>query len=203
MANADRPAGLVPTQYRNGSPWNGQARMYYIASDNGSAFAIGDPVDLSGSGDTNGVPGIVLATAGNNSGANMILGSVVGVLGNVYGSSAGNFNSPNTIVVPATKTQAYYVMVADDPNIVFTVQEDSVGGALTAADIGINIDLTSAANNGYISQWELDSSVKSTSANYQMKLWGLAQTSDNAFGTNAKWLCTINLHRFATGVTGV
>lgn len=203
MANVSRPCGLAPVQYRNGSPWNGQARMYYIASDNGSAFAIGDPVDLSGSGDSKGVPGIVLATAGNNSGANRVVGSIVSAGGLTYGGFMGNPNNLSTIVIPAVKAQAYYVMVADDPNIVFSVQEDSVGGALTAADIGINIDLVSGTNNGYTSTWQLDSSTTATSANNQMKLWGLVQTSDNAFGTYAKWLATINLHRYAASVAGV
>lgn len=202
MANANRPSGLAPVQYRNGSPWNGQAREYYIASNDGSAFAIGDPVDLSGTGDGNGVPGIVLATAGNNAGANRILGCIVGV-GTVYGGALFDPSNLNTIVAPATKTKAYYVLVADDPNIVFEMQEDSDAGALAATDIGINIDLVSGVNNGYLSGWQLDSSTVNTSANFQMKLWGLAQRRDNAFGTYAKWLCTINLHRFAAGVAGV
>lgn len=206
MANVSKISGLSPVCYLNGSPWNGQAREYYIAASNTTAFAVGDPVDLSGGGDTNGVPGIVLATAGNNSGANRIVGAVVGAGGGVYGAGLYNpANSPNTIVVPATKTAAYYALVADDPNILFAVQEGGTGTALAATEIGLNIDLASGTNNGYVSGWVLDNAVTNTSANYQMKLMQLQPLpgGTNVFGTYAKWLCKINLHRYAAGVAGV
>ena len=60
MANTNKPMGLSPVQYLNGSPWNGQARQYYIPSANTSAFAIGDPVASSASADANGVPAFQL-----------------------------------------------------------------------------------------------------------------------------------------------
>ena len=108
MANTSKIAGLSPVQYLNGAAYNGQARMYYIVSTDGNAYAIGDPVDLSGSGDTNGVPGVVLATAGAT---NPIVGAIVGIAENESG--VGNITTPNTIVAPAVKTRNYYVMVLD------------------------------------------------------------------------------------------
>ena len=203
MANTSRISGLAPVSYLNGSPWNGQARNYYIPSTDTVAYAIGDPVDIGGSSDGNGVASVVKATAGNNSGANRILGAIVGVLGTAYGSAAAGIANPNTIVIPATKTQNYYVLVADDPNIIFEIQEGGTGTALAATEVGLNCDLASGSNNGYVSGWVLDNAVTSTSANYQMNLLGLSQRSDNAFGAYAKWLCKINLHRRAAGTAGV
>lgn len=203
MANVSKISGLAPVSYLNGSPWNGQAREYYIPSTNTLAFAIGDPVDLAGSADAKGVPSITLATAGNNSGANRILGSVVGAGGSVYGAGLNSVNNLNTIIVPATKTQDYYVLVADDPNILFEIQEGGTGTALAATEVGLNCDLASGTNNGYVSGWVLDNAQTSTSANFQLRLWGLTQKPNNAFGTYAKWLVSINLHRRQAGVAGV
>jgi len=201
MANTSRPAGLSPVQYLNGAPYNGQARTYYIPSTDTNAYAIGDPVDLGGSADSNGVASVVLATPGNNSAANMLVGAIVGA-GTQY-DVIGNINTPNSIIVPATKTQAYYVMVADDPNIICQIQEGGAEAALAATNVSQNCDLASGANNGYLSGWVLNNATTNTGSGYQMKLLGLSQVQNNAFGTYAKWLAVINLHRYKAGVAGV
>lgn len=201
MANTSRIGGLSPVQYLNGAPWNGQARTYFIPSSDTNAYAIGDPVDLGGSADVNGVPSIVLATAGNNSGANMLVGALVGVA--EQEAIIGNINTPNSIIAPATKTRAYYAMVADDPMILFQIQEGGTATALAATNVGQNVDLASGANNGYVSGWIMDNGTTTTGSGYQLKLLGLVRKSDNAFGTYAKWLAKINLHRFSAGVAGV
>ena len=46
MANANKPFGLKPVSYLNGSPYNGQARLYSVASGNATALYVGDPVTL-------------------------------------------------------------------------------------------------------------------------------------------------------------
>lgn len=201
MANTSRIAGLQPVQYLNGAPWNGQTRSYYIPSTDTNAYAIGDPVDLLGTADANGVPGVVLATAGNNTGANMIVGSIVSV--GTQESVIGNISNPNSNIIPATKTVDYYVEVADDPNIIFSVQEGGTGTALTAAAAGINVDLATGTNNGYVSGWTFNNTLTNTGSGYQLKLIGLVRTPNNAFGQYAKWLAMINLHRYKAGVAGV
>lgn len=202
MANTSRIAGLVPVQYLNGAAWNGQARTYFIPSSDTNAYAIGDPVDLGGTSDANGVPGIVAATAGNNSGANMLVGAIVGL--GEQEDVIGTITTPNTITVPATKTRAYYALVADDPMLIFQMQEGGTQTtALAATNAGQNVDLASGANNGYVSGWVLDIATTTTGSGYQMKLIGLVRTSNNAFGTYAKWLAAINLHRYKAGVAGV
>lgn len=198
MPNANRPSGLSPVRYLSGSPWNGKARIYFIASTDTNAFAIGDPVASSGSADSNGVPGITLATAGTG---NAIRGVVVGL--GTRESLMADPNNLNTTVAPATKTQAYYAMVADDPNIIFEVQEVGTGTALTAAEVGLNANLSSGANNGYLSGWQLDNSGEGAGSTLQVKLLGLARRSDNAFGQYAKWLVKINNHELAAGTAGI
>jgi len=201
MANTNAPSGLSPVQYLNGSPWSGQARRYYIPSTDVNAYAIGDPVStLAGGGDSRGVSGVVLATAGTG---NAIRGVIVSAGGLAYGGPSANINNLNTTIIPATKTVPYYVMVADDPNILFSAQEDGVGGAMTAEDVGENVNLVAGANSGYLSGWMLDSSSAATGATLQCKIMQLMQTADNEIGLYAKWLVKINNHELAAGTAGV
>jgi len=195
MANISRISGLSPVGYLNGAAYNGQARLYFLPSTIGAALAIGDPVDLAGSADANGVPSIALANAGSQ-----CIGAVVG-LGESEGNVA-NVNTPNSIIAPATKTRPYYVMVADDPATVFQIQES--GTALAATNVGQNANFVSGANNGYVSGYQLDNSTTETTTTLSLKLLGLARKPDNAFGTYAKWLVVINSHRYrSVGQPGV
>jgi hypothetical protein len=196
MANVNKPSGLSPVQYLNGAPWNGQAREYSVAYNYGTALYVGDPVTLSGSSDTNGVPGVVL---GGATGA--IVGTIVGV--GRYEGLIANPNNLNVIYYPAGgdgNTNPWYVMVADDPNIIFEVQDSGNGGTpLAASNIGDNANLISGTGNGFISGWQLDPSTAATTATLQLKIFGLVRTSDNAFGNYAKVLVKINNHVYGTG----
>lgn len=198
MANANKPMGLSPVQYLSGAPWSGQARVYFIASTDTNAFAIGDPVASSGSADSNGVPGITLATAGSG---NAIRGVVVGL--GTQESLMADPSNLNTTVVPATKTKAYYALVADDPSIIFEVQEIGTGTALTATEVGLNANLAAGTNNGYLSGWVLDNAGEGSGSTLQVRLLGLVRRQDNAFGQYAKWLVKINNHELAAGTAGV
>lgn len=201
MANTNAPSGLSPVQYLSGSPWNGQARRYYIPSNDTNAYAIGDPVKtLSGGGDANGVSGVVLATAGAG---NAIRGVIVSAGGTKYGGMSADPGNLDTTVIPATKTKAYYVMVADDPNILFAAQENSLVSTLAAEDVGENIDLVAGTNSGYLSGWMLNSSSVTTGATLQCKLMQLIQSADNAIGQYGKWLVKINNHELAAATAGV
>lgn len=179
MANVDRPNGLRPVKHLDGSPYNGAANLYYIDSGDGTAVAIGDAVKSSSSGDTDGIPGVIQAAAGD-----ALRGVVVGV----------KPVTADSLIYRAASTSRY-VLVADAPDLIFEVQEDSVGGALAVTDIGRNADITVAAVNTTTgtSGMELDSSdIKDATA--QLRVFGLVQRADNAVGTNAKWLVMINEH---------
>ena len=198
MANNNAPAGLVPVEYLNGSPWNGKTRRYHIPSSDTNAYAIGDPVTLLGTGDAQGVPSVVLATAGSG-----ILGAVMGAGGLTYGGMSADPTNLNTTVIPATKTKDYYVLIADDPSILFEVQEIGTGTPLAAADIGLNANLVAGANSGYMSGWLLTNTTEANTVTLDVKLMGLRQISGNAFGAYAKWLVLINNHKYRTGVVGL
>lgn len=198
MANANRPSGLAPVNNILTGEYSGQARIYFISSADGNAYAIGDPVKSSGDADAFGVAGVTLATAG--AAARGVIVSAGGLV------RAGFFGDPTnllTTVVPATKTKNYYVAVADDPNIIFEMQEVNSGTAFTSAEVGLNANWVAAANNGFVSGFTIDNTTEATTVTLNVKLLGLAQRSDNAYGLAAKWLVLINNHELRAGAVGV
>lgn len=197
MANSNRPFGLSPVRHANGNPWTGGGRLYYVASTDNNALAIGDPVKSSGTGDSNGVAGVTLATAGT-----AMRGVIVGMGGTVYGAGYYDPANLNITVMPATKTKAYYVLVCDDPYVVFEVQEIGTGTALAAVDIGLNANLVAGTNSGYVSGWLLTNTTQATTLALDVRLLGLAQRSNNAFGAYAKWLVQFNQHELRAGTSG-
>jgi hypothetical protein len=195
MANANRPAGLVPVKNLSGATWNGQGNIYSIAASYGTALAVGDPVISSGSADANGVPGIAIY-----GGTGAIRGVIVG-LGTAEGGIY-NPNNLNSIVRPASDPAVWYAIVADDPNLIFEISEHANGTQLAAGQTGMNTTMQSGANNGYVSGWTLSSqtdATAATTATLPIRLLGLARRANNAFGAYATWLVKINVHELGTG----
>lgn len=198
MPNPNAPFGLSPVEYLSGASWNGQARRYYIPAADSNAFAIGDPVVLAGGADARGIASITLATPGS-----ALLGVVVGAGGLTYGGPSVDPSCLGSTVVPAAKTKDYYILVADDPNIIFEVQEIGTGTPLAAADTGLNANLVAAANSGYLSGWVLTNTTEATTNTLDVKLLGLSQRNpNNAFGAYAIWNVLINNHVYRPGATG-
>jgi len=200
MANPNAPSGLTPVKMLTGAPYNGQATLYSIDKDYATALYIGDPVISSGTASAGGIAGITLAAA-----TGPIRGVIVG-LSDQYGGEAivGN---PNITYRPAAATSAdWYAMVVDDPNVIFQVQEHSNGTQLTATEVGLNQVLYLAAGNGYVSGWMLASysdATPNTTSTLQVRLLGLSQIQNNAFGAYAKWNVLINAHELRVGSAGL
>ena len=196
MANANRPSGLKPVAYLNGSPWNGQARRYYIPSTDVTAYYVGHPVTLGGTADANGVASVAIGVAGS-----AIIGSIVGIEVATSGSSLQGTTLDLTLrSIPATKAKDYYVLVADDPNIIFEVQEGQTV-ALTALETGLNCNflVAAGATTSSDSGTTTELAAPAATATLNLKLLGLAQRVDNAFGQYAKWLVKINNHVYGSG----
>lgn len=201
MANENRPAGFIPREYLNGTPWNGQARLYSIAAAYGTALYVGDPVISSSSADANGVPGIARGV-----GTGALRGVIVG-LGKTPG---GLFNPSNLDITyrPANDPAVWYAAVVDDPNVLFEIQEESNGTQLAATEVGLNQISLAGTGNGFVSGWQVRSTsgaTAATTATLQLRLMGLVQRPGNAFGAYAKWLVQINVHELGhgTGAAGV
>lgn len=200
MANANRPSGLSPKRYLNGAPWNGAANLYSIAAAYTTALYIGDPVISSGTADSLGVPGITLAAA-----TGPVRGVIVGI-GKYKGLQANPANLDITYRPGAAQSEVWYALVVDDPNVIFEIQENSNGTALAATEVGLNQVMVLAAGNGFVSGWMLASATDATpntTSTLQLRLLGLAQKPDNAFGAYAKWDVLINAHELRIGSAGL
>jgi len=195
MANANSPRGLVPYAFASGAPYNGAFNTYYVPAGNGTALYLGDPVTvLDASADANGVPAVGIATAST---------------GYITGSFAGIVNNGGQLVIPLLQGQpiylpastAAYVAVTDDPNLLYMIQEN---GAMVAGAASRNAGLIAGSGSTItgLSGWQLNSSSLNTTNTLQMRILRALQESDNAIGTNAKWLTRINLHS-VTNTTGV
>lgn len=195
MANANRPSGFTPVRYLNGSPWNGQATLYSIAASYGTELAIGDPVISSGTANSKGLAGIALAAA-----TGAVRGVIVGL--GKGPNMVANPSNLDTTKRPASDPAEWYAMVVDDPNVIFEIQEESNGTALAATEVGLNTIPLLAAAGTYASGWLLRSAsgaTPATTATLQLRLLGLSQKQDNAFGAYAKWLVKFNVHELGTG----
>ncbi len=198
MANSDSPFGLRPVRFNDED-----VNIYYV-NDSTNAIYIGDPVFAAGTSDANGIEEVNRAgtvddaTPSNNT---PIVGVVVGFASDKSGSQLRD----DARYVAAGSTS--YALVCDNPDVLFEVQEDSVGGALTAAAVGggYNLEIAAGSTVTGLSGVEIDSSVTAAtnSSGAHVRIAGLARRPDNEIGTNAKWEVYITNHRARAGVAGV
>ncbi len=191
MANPNTPYGLRPYAYAWGGPYNGAVSVYYVPAGNATALFLGDPVALIGnSSDANGIPAVQIATAGAS---DYFLGPVVGVANNA-GQAVITVQWTTPVYIPVST--AAYVYVADDPNLVHAIQEDSVGGALATGAPGGGALLVAGTGSTVtgMSGWQLQSSSLGANSTSQLRIMRLLQETDNAIGVNAKWLVRNNLN---------
>lgn len=188
MANSDAPFGLKPVRHKSGAPYSGASTRYYVATGDSNNIFIGDPVALSGTGDAFGVPGVVRATAGGGSSAGD------GIVGVVVGFE--NLTSDNLSRTYRPASTAGYLLVADDPDLEFEIQEDSDAATLAVTDIGLNANFIIGTGNTTtgVSAVELDSSSAAVTATLDLRILGLVQRIDNEIGTNAVWRVAMNNH---------
>lgn len=192
MANADAARGLSPVAYLSGACYSGAANRYYVPSTDSTAIYIGGLVKFAGSADSDGVPSVT----GNVATGDAVAGVV---------TSVEFVTNDSTIYREASVER--WVYVADDPNLLFEVQEDSVGAALAATAVGNVADLTGFTSGSTVtglSAIEIDSSTATASGDgtQDVLIVRLARKPDNAIGTNANWLVRLNNHAFVDGNTG-
>lgn len=212
MANPNAPHGLNPVGYINGAPWNGKANLYFIPSSDGLAYYIGDIVQSSASADTNGVPGVVRLANGGSGAAVTSRGVIVGIQVSPVGVGAqalttGNVVNLNLTNIPATKTVNYYVLVADDPNLIFEVMGDNAGTLTLATSINNNASFTQGTPQAsdVISRTVLATASITTTNTLPLKILGLPYRPNVDNTANTPLLVAWNTHEFKqnTGSTGV
>jgi hypothetical protein len=203
MANTDAPFGLKPVRLRDGRPYNGAYREYYItAADASGAIFIGDPVIKAGSANTTEV-----------------LGRMAGTVPTVTKASAGDGNAITGVVVGFAASDrdslpyraaltARIAYVADDPDLVFHIQDDGTG-SLDATTVGLNAVLIYTVAGSTItgrSGVEMDgggTDGPAADASNQLTILGLAPIPGNELADFAVWEVVINQHTEVTGAVGI
>lgn len=189
MANNDNPQGLQAIRHRNGAPFNGSGSLYFVDAAHAGAIAPGDPVTVTGTADSTGIAAVDISTAGDT---NPITGIVIGRT-----NGEGTLLQDDSVILPAT-TEGY-LLVADDPDIVFEAQATTIA----VTDVSSNAALVAGAASVNQSGWEVDGATYGTAATLQVKVLRLVRSVDNEVGANAKVEVMINNHTQAHNTAGV
>jgi hypothetical protein len=223
VTNQNKPSGLTPVKYLNGADWDGRGNLYFVPSTDTNQYAVGDLVSpVAGLDQWSGLPSVTLTVSGTNT---IVAGVVLGVGASPTTTQSlrgGPYIDPTNLTLiqaPATKTKNYFLLVADDQNIVYEIQETGAG-----TTPGTALSYTSCTKNAYFvygapglanSGTMLDNGVSSThvpattaAAPYFLRMLGLAQKIDpqtaqwNSYGLYAKWWVKLNNHMFGPSVVG-
>lgn len=217
--NTNKPFGFSPWEYLSGAPWNGKANWYFVLTNDTGVFSIGDIVKTAasttttGQFDPTGMQAVTLAAATDTP-----VGVVVGVslVPPQNTSLAGAPLSLENSWLPATKpAKGAYVLVADDPNIVFKVQfgTGTLGNSNSLATaMSKNVSPTITAGT-FQSATTLDATSVHTTVGLICKIIGLVNGPENVgitdmtstTGDYAVAKVIFNLHRYgrATGLVGI
>lgn len=172
MANKDTPRGFDLV-----NPYAKVHKYYKSAS---VQLGVGDPVvKTSNSGDPLGYQSVTRMTTGSY---------VTGVVVEVVPDSTRSY--------PYLKSgDTGYVMVADDPQEEFRVQDNGGATGLIITNIGQHVDNVAAIDCNSTtgrSNYELDT--EAIAADNTWYLSRLDQRPGNAVGANADWIVRANLH---------
>lgn len=175
MANVDAPRGFTPLRHTPD-----KYHRYYVGTTAG-IIGVGDPViRLTNSSDPEGYAEVTNYTAG------------AAITGVVVGIEPDRSNLSNRVIASA---DTGYVLVDDDPNSQFVVQDNGGATGLVIADIGEHVDATTQAAASTVtgrSVAELDTEAQATGNTFRVER--LLQREDNAVGANADWVVSVNLH---------
>ena len=204
MPNTDTPFGLRPVQHRNGAPYTGASKPYYIPAAYGTALFVGDPVVVTGAVNTAAVsapgagsfpvgalPIVALATVG----ANPVTGVIVGFA-----------SRQESLIYNAASTERV-AFVTDDPDLLYEIQSD---GVWTPASVGLNAAMIYTVAGSAItgrSGVQLDSgttTAPATTAGLQLKVRAFVNREDNDMAaTKSKLLVQINNSTIANATAGI
>lgn len=201
MANTSKINGLRPVKHLNGSPYNGQSNLYYIASA-ADEILVGDMLKLGGTADAYGNPTADLATT------EVPIGVVVGIMQSKFDPGGKLTTGAVSLDLPAAAqiaaSGAGYVLVADSPDVVMEVETSNGTPAVT--DVGLNATVAngSRSSSTVTSPLTLDVGTVATTATLNLRLLGFSQKVGNEVGASAKVLVMFNRHQFgAVGTTGI
>jgi len=194
MANSDRPSGLTAIGTLSGSDFIGKLRRVTFAAGDAVACFQGDLVKLTGTVDATGKKPVVAQSAAGDASIGVIQSFI---------PIEGDEGSLTTNYKPASTAQDALIYWGQD--VLYEIQEDSVGNDIEITEAGFNCNVIVGSGDTItgISGMELDSSSAANTSTLNMRLHYVADKVDNALGTNAKWIVSINASQEALNQTGV
>jgi len=202
MANTPRISGFRPVKHLNGSPYNGQANIYYVASA-GDEILVNDVVKLGSTSTADGIPTADLCGAGD-----VPIGIVVGVMHSKFDPAGGMTTGSTALDLPAAAqiaaSGAGYILVADAPDIIMEVE--AANGTPVVTDIGLNASHANGARTSatVVSPAYIDFGTEATTPTLNFQILGLVRRPDNEMGASAKLHVRFNRHQYnSVGTTGI
>lgn len=154
-------------------------QRYHVPASNSGALYQGDLVKVPNTTGVMDTPGEYIDITIAADADDVVLGAIVGFKPSPALPYTGQYRAAST---------ERYVDVCDDPYAIYEIQEDAVGGAVTAALIGAlsNADAIYAAGSTVtgLSGTMLDSSTAAATA-LQLKILGVRQDGTNAAAATA------------------
>lgn len=199
MPNVNAPFGARPVGSLNGAPYNGRITQYAVPASDGTAIFVGDFVKSVGT--SSFVGGQVLPNVAQAATGDVMVGVVVGVLAETQASTI--YRVASTLRV---------LLVADDPNALFEMQQVSTGTPLTANDVGLNANFVVAAGSTVtgLSGTTIDNTTEATTNTLDLKIVGMPAEVDNDYGSavgtgaaSSRFLVRINRHQYVNQLAGV
>jgi len=183
MSTVSRINGFRPVKTGSG-PYTGQANLYFVPASDATVIMVGDAVKLLGDARAaTGVPTVTRIAAGTD----IPVGVVVGILFTGVGDTANvpPVNDLNTPMYRRASTDRY-LLVADDPALIYEVQLAGAGPAAAAvtASVGLNgvFTVTAGSTTSGNSGMQLDSASQATTATLPLKIVGIPNRPDNIPG---------------------
>ena len=199
MPNINYTGGLRPVQNIGTASYDASCRQYSVPASDATAIFIGDPVRLVGTSQL--INGQIFADVAQAATGNTIVGVVVGVLA----------DNRDSLVYRAASTQRILI-VCDDPNAVYEIQQGTGGTALTANDIGLNANFAVGTGNTVTGQSAvtLNNATGATTNTLDLKIVGMPNRIDNDFGASvssgmdsSRFYVRINRHQYVNQIAGV
>lgn len=206
MASVSRINGFRPVKSITGAPYNGAANVYFVPASDSTVIMVGDAVKILG--DARAATGV--ATVTRCGATDIPVGVVVGILFTGVGdaNNVPPVTDLNTPVYRRTLTDRY-LLVADDPNLIYEVQYagTSVAAATITANVGQNGQFTTTAGSttSGSSGMQLDSTGLATTPTLPLKIVGFPNRPDNVPGdTYFSYYVKLNSTLYGSlGTTGV
>jgi len=189
LPNVDSPNGLRPVRTIGGSPYNGSCNRYFVPSTDGTAIYLGQPVKLVGSATADGVSHVTAMTTT----ADVVCGVVVGV----------EPDTADSLLYRAAST-ARYLLVADDPNLLFEIQSDGVGGVAAVGEVADVTGFSGSTSTGRSNMEISNSTITNNGDQTQdVHIVAVPQRPDNDITlANGRYLVRLLNHAYAVDNDG-